>query len=155
MVTVTVKPKTMVRYKLDAVCPSHSRTDVSVRDVKVTIDEPIERGGTNMGPTPTETMMVALIGCTNVIAHRVAEKNGVHFKSMKIRLEADFDRRGTQFIEEINIPFPEITMFIDVQTDTDEQTLAKVKRELGMYCPVSKVFRQAGTKVNEVWNVSR
>lgn len=155
MTTVTVKPKTMVKYKMDAACVSHSRTDVSVRNVKATIDEPIERGGTNLGLTPTETMMAALLGCTNVIARRVGEKNGVHFKSMKIRLEADFDRRGTQLIEEINVPFPEITMFIDVETDADEQALAKVKRELGMYCPVSKVFRQAGTKVNEIWNVSR
>ncbi len=72
----TIKPKMIVRMRLDASCASHARTDVSVRDVNVTIDEPIERGGTNQGLSPTETLLAALLGCTNVIAHRVGEANG-------------------------------------------------------------------------------
>jgi hypothetical protein len=28
-----------------------------------------------------------------------------------------------------------------------------VKRELAMFCPVSKVFRNAGIELKEVWNV--
>jgi uncharacterized OsmC-like protein len=152
---VTIKPKTVVRMQLDGTCVSHARTDVSVRDVKVTIDEPAERGGTNQGLTPTETLMAALLGCTNVIAHRVAEANGVHFKSMTIRLEADLDRRGVTLAEEIDIPFPQAKLFIDVRTDADEASLARVKRDLGRFCPISKVLQQAGTKLEEVWFVSR
>lgn len=152
---VTIKPKTTVRMKLNAACPSHARTDVSVRDVKVTIDEPAERGGTNLGLTPTETLMGALMGCTNVIAHKVASANGVRLESMSIRLEADFDRRGVTLAQEVNVPFPEITLFIDVKTDASEAAMAKVKRELGMYCPLSKVLRQAGTTIKEVWSISR
>ena len=49
MATVAPKAKTVVTMKLDGKCASHSRTDVSVRDVKTTIDEPAERGGTNQG----------------------------------------------------------------------------------------------------------
>jgi hypothetical protein len=30
-----------------------------------------------------------------------------------------------------------------------------VKRELAMFCPVSKVFRAAGIALKEVWNVSK
>lgn len=152
---VTIKPKTTVRMKLNGTCPSHARTDVSVRDVKTTIDEPAERGGTNLGLTPTETLMAALMGCTNVIAHKVAAANGVRLESMSIRLEADFDRRGVTLAQEVNVPFPEITLFIDVRTDASEAAMAKVKRELGMYCPLSKVLRQAGTTINEVWSISR
>ena len=29
----------------------------------------------------------------------------------------------------------------------------KVKRELQMFCPVSKVFRACGSEIKEVWNV--
>lgn len=151
---VTITPKTTVRMKLNAACPSHARTDVSVRDVKVTIDEPVERGGTNLGLTPTETLMAALMGCTNVIAHKVASANGVLFESMSIRLEVDFDRRGVTLTQEVDVPFPEITLFIEVKTDADEATMATVKRELGMYCPLSKVLRQAGTTIDEVWSIN-
>jgi putative redox protein len=150
-----VKPKTIVRLKFDGACVSHARTDVSSRDLKVTIDEPVERGGTNRGPTPTETLMAALLGCTNVIAHKVAAAHGVHFNSMRLRIEADFDRRGVTLAEEIDVPFPRATLFIDVTTDADEASLAKVKRDLGKYCPLSKVVRQAGTELDEVWSVSR
>src|SRR2546422_9495792 len=94
MATVAPKAKTVVTMKLDAKCPSHSRTDVAGRDVKTTIDEPAERGGTNQGLTPTETLMASLIACTNVITHKVAEENGVDIDSLQVRVEAQLDRRG-------------------------------------------------------------
>lgn len=150
---VTVTPKTLVTMRLNAGCISHSRTDVAVRDLRTTIDEPAERGGSNQGLTPTETLMASLIGCTNVITHKVAAKNGVDIKSMSIRLEAQFDRRGVTLAEEVEVPFPSVTLHIDLVTSADAAAVEKVKRELQMFCPVSKVFRGCGSEVKEVWNV--
>lgn len=150
---VAVKPKTVVTMRLQGRCPSHSRTDVSVRDVSTTIDEPAERGGTNLGPTPTETLMASLVACTNVITHKVAQRNGVAIRALDVRLEAQFDRRGVQLIEEIDVPFPTVTLHIDLMTDADSAAVEKVKRELAMFCPVSKVLRGCGTEVKEVWTV--
>lgn len=130
---VTVMPKTVVTMRLNGNCVSHSRTDVSVRDVKTAIDEPAERGGTNEGLTPTETLMASLIGCTNVITHKVAEKNGVDIESMSIRLEAQFDRRGVTLAQEVNVPFPSVTLYIDLVTRADAAAVEKVKRELTMF----------------------
>lgn len=150
-----VTQKTVVTQKLEGRCTSHSRTDVAVRDRSVVIDEPAERGGTNQGLTPTETMMASLIGCTNVITHKVAHKNGVEIQSMNIRLEAQFDRRGVMLQEELERPFTAVTLHIDMQTDAAAEAVEKVKRELAMFCPVSKVFRAAGIELKEVWSVSR
>ena len=97
--------------------------------------------------------MASLLACTNVIAHKVAEKNGVHVDSMSLRLEAQMDRRGVTLMEEIDVPFPAITLHIDLVTGAEPQAVAKVKRELGMFCPVSKVLRGCGTEVKELWNV--
>jgi uncharacterized OsmC-like protein len=151
---VTVREKTTITMRLAAEAPSHSRTDVKVRDVGMTIDEPVERGGTNMGLSPTETLMAALLGCTNVIAQKVAERNGVHFARMALRLEAQFDRRGVTLQEEVAVPFPKVRLFIDVATDADEARMATVRTELAMFCPVSKVIRAAGTEIEEIWTVS-
>jgi len=150
-----IKEKLQVRMKLGGACPSHSRTDVSVRDVRVTIDEPVERGGTNLGLSPTETLMASLVGCTNVITHKVAKKNGVELKAMSVRLEADFDRRGVTLAEEVAVPFPSVTLYIDVTTDADDAAIERVKRELAMFCPVSKVIRGSGSEVKEIWTVTR
>jgi uncharacterized OsmC-like protein len=152
---VTVTQKMVVTQKLEGSCTSHARTDVTVRDRSIVMDEPLERGGTNQGLTPTETLMASLVGCTNVVAHRIANKHGVDIKSMNIRLEAQFDRRGVTLQEEIERPFTSVTLTLDLQTDADAAAIERVKRELAMFCPVSKVFRNAGIELKEVWNVSR
>jgi len=147
--------KTVVTQKLEGKCVSHSRTDIAVRDRSVTLDEPLERGGTNQGLTPTETLMAALVGCTNVITHKVAHRLGVPIRGMNVRAEAQFDRRGVTLQEEIDVPFPSVTLYIDLETDADAASVERVKRELAMFCPLAKVLRAAGTDVREVWNLKR
>jgi len=150
-----VKEKTVVTQRIHGDCPTHARTEISTRDVRAIIDEPKERDGTNMAPTPTETLVGALIACTNVISHKCAHKHGVKFSSMSIDAEASFDRRGTQLLEEIEVPFPRIRVMINVVTDASDTDVEKVKSDLHRFCPVSKVIRNAGTEIEEVWNVTR
>jgi OsmC-like protein len=88
---IVVREKTTVTQRIHGDCPTHSRTEISVRDVKAIIDEPKEREGTNMGPTPTETMVAALIACTNVITHKCAKKHGIELKAMTINAEWTLD----------------------------------------------------------------
>ena len=72
----------VVTMKLEGSVKSHARTDILARDVESVIDEPTVRGGTNLGLTPTETLMASLIGCTNVISHRIAERINVKINKM-------------------------------------------------------------------------
>jgi uncharacterized OsmC-like protein len=150
-----VKEKTVVTQRIHGDFPTHSRTEISTRDVRTTIDEPRERDGTNMGPTPTETLVGALIACTNVITHKCASRHGVALKAMSIDAESMLDRRGTQLLEEIEVPFPKIRLVINVTTDASEADVEKVKADLRRFCPVSKVIRNSGTELEEVWNVTR
>ena len=62
-----------VRLRAKAESLSDSLSNISIRDLNFSIDEPEARGGTNLGPTPTDTAISALIGCTNVIAHKCAD----------------------------------------------------------------------------------
>lgn len=152
---VLIKQKTIVTAVAEGACVSHSRTDVRIRDLQMTLDEPLERGGTNQGLAPTDTLMAALLGCTNVITHKIAEKNGVQLKSMRVRLEADFDRRGVLLSEEVDIPFPAMRLYIDIATDADDTEIDRLKRELPMFCAISKVIRASGTRIEEIWTVTR
>src|SRR6266481_5887940 len=154
-VMVTVKEKTTGTQRIRGSCPTHSRTEISVRDVNAVADEPKERDGTNMGPTPTETMVAALIACTNVITHKCAKKHGVELKAMTIDAESTFDRRGAQLLEEVEVPFPKIRLVVDVTTDASEAEMEKVKADLHRFCPISKVIRNSGTELEEVWKVRR
>jgi putative redox protein len=147
-----VKVKKAV-YNLTGKSVSHARTDISVRDVMVTTDEPLERGGTNTAPSPTETMIAALLGCTNNVATRIAHHKGLEFEINTIEAEVEFDRRGVILEEDIAVPFPRIALTINVRTTATPAQLEEVEKVLPIYCPVSKVFQAAGTDVTETWNI--
>ncbi len=72
---------------------------------------------------------------------------------MNIRLEADFDRRGVTLAEEVAIPFPSMTLTIDVQSDASAAQIEQLRRELAMFCPIAKLVRASGTELTEIWNV--
>ena len=76
----------VVNMKLEGSSKSHSRLDILARDVESVIDEPVARGGTNLGLSPTETLVSSLLGCTNVITHRIIEKMGLTIDSLEIRI---------------------------------------------------------------------
>ena len=152
---VNVVQKTTVTMRLAGTCPSHARTDVSVRDVKGIVDEPVERGGTNQGLTPTETLMAALMGCTNVILSRIADKAGVPVEGLTVDVEAQFDRRGTMLMEDVRVPFPDVKLKVAFRTTADDATVGQLRADLAKFCPISKILREAGTRIEEIWTVPR
>ena len=142
----------VVHMKLEGSSKSHSRADIIARDVESVIDEPVARGGTNLGLSPTETLMSSLIGCTNVITHRIMEKMGFKINSLDIKSKTLFNKDGVSLIQEVEVPFPEITLDIAISTNASESDLVEVQKQLAMYCPIAKVIRNSGTVINENCN---
>jgi len=134
---------------------SNARTDIEMRGMAFTIDEPPERGGNNDGPTPPETLLAALVGCTNRISHKIAASIGVEIQDMAIDLEAKFDRKGVNLEVEIDIPIIEITLDIHMTTDATDDAVEKIKTDLKKFCAISKIIRAAGTEITEIWTVQR
>lgn len=152
---VTIKPKTVVTMKLHGACTTHARTDVSADNLTMVVDEPLERGGSGEGMSPTQTMIAALLGCTNRISQKIAAANGVTVQAMTVDAEAKFDRRGADMKEEIAVPFPEIALTIAMTTDADDAAIETIKSDLPKFCPISKVIRESGTKITEEWIITR
>ena len=149
---MAIRQKTSVTLDISAKGHSHSQAEISVRDVSFSIDEPIERGGTNTGPSPTETALGGLLGCTNVIAHKCAEKLGLDIGQLTIDARYDFDRRGVMLMEEVDKPFTRIELDITASGTVSEPELLQLSEEVAKYCPLAKLFRQAGTKIEENWH---
>lgn len=148
---MAIKMKTVVTYRASAECPTHARTEIPVRDLNVVIDEPEERGGTNLGPTPTETAMTALIACTNVIGHKNAKRLGIDLGHVTIDAACQFDRRGVLMQEEIEVPFPAITLTVNCDTPASLEELELVGQETAKYCAIAKLFEAAGTDLTVNW----
>jgi len=145
-------PPSTVTLALSAACPSHSRADITVRDTGFSIDEPSARGGTNAGPTPTDTALAALAGCTNVIAHKCAKRLKVDIGELDIEVSCEFDRRGVTLAEEIDVPFRSVTLTVRAHGSATSADLGRVAAETKKYCPLSKLFSSAGSEVIERWS---
>lgn len=136
-----------------ATCPSHARTDTTMRGHTLVIDEPPARGGTDRGPTPLETLLSAYLGCTNVILNLIAEEMGITVSGLELELTASFDTRGVFDRAPVTAPFPEIALTVDLVTDADAAQVEKLKLALARRCPVSVILRQAGARIAETWRV--
>jgi uncharacterized OsmC-like protein len=152
---MAITQKTVVPMTVRAACPTHARTNAHAGKHELVIDEPAARGGTDEGPTPIETMIAALLGCTNVILNRVAKKNHVVVTALSLAAEASFDRRGLMLQEEVAVLFPAIRLTINFTTPATDQQVERVKAGLGKFCPVSKLILSREQSWTEVWNITR
>lgn len=150
-----IKMKNVVTMRMSSCSETEARSVVKSRDVQTIIDEPEIRGGTNLGLSPTETMMASLLGCTNIITQRLAHRADVLISAMEIELQAKLDRRGAALEQDVAIPFVEVVMDIHVQTNASHAQMELIKSELGRFCPIAVMLRAAGTVITENWHVKK
>src|SRR5271166_659118 len=64
--------------------PGGYRTMIKARDHVVTADEPIEDGGLNAGPTPTELLAGALGACIVITSQLYAQRKNWPLESISV-----------------------------------------------------------------------
>jgi putative redox protein len=146
-----VKMKPLIKVSLEAHCPTMSLTEVRTRGHSFVIDEPNFRHGTDVGPTPLETMLGAFMSCTHVIAARIAHERGITLSFEKMACVGMLDHRGIDLEADVPVPFPKVMLDIRAKTDMDPETLESFKEELEKRCPMSVILRQAGTEIVQNW----
>jgi organic hydroperoxide reductase OsmC/OhrA len=52
------------------------------------------------------------------------------------------------------VPFPSMTLNINIKSPNDASEFDKVKEDLQKFCPIAKVIRESGTEIIENWNIS-
>jgi len=92
---MAIQIKPIITMKMEGEADTHALTKMKVRGLSISTDEPVERGGTNTAPSPTETTLASLVGCTNVITQKIAAKHGIDVLRLKIGVTAQLDRRGS------------------------------------------------------------
>ncbi|MGI9366050.1 MAG: OsmC family protein, partial [Rhizobiaceae bacterium] len=82
---------------------------------------------------------------------KCAASLGINIGHLDISAECDFDRRGVTLQEEIDVPFKRIVLRIEASEPVSESDLQSLAAEVAKFCPLAKLFRQAGTEINEEW----
>lgn len=150
----TVREKPIWTFRITGGHKSGTQSVATARGKSVVIDEPIQRGGTDEGPMPVEYVFMGLLGCTHVISNKLARANGIEFTAMDIEIEVTMDSHGTRLIRPIDIPFPEVTLFITADYEGPREGALAVVEKLKDHCAVSKMLRESGTRVVEHWTLN-
>ena len=127
--TVQIKTTQSNTYKISSVVDKHH----------VIIDQPIEAGGENLGPTPLQYFLLAIAGCIGTIAKTVAKQKNITIYKMEIDIHGDLDvmvllGRSTQNRPGFRSIEIAVSLESDVPIDEEERFLKEVERR----CPVSE-----------------
>ena len=151
---LNVKEHKLIKVALEGYAPTASLTEVRVRGHSFVIDEPPYRHGTDVGPTPLETLLGALIGCTNVIARRIAMEMKIDLKIDKIDVLGHLDHRGIDRVADVPVPFPIIELKVKATTSGTEDDMLRLREDLNARCPMSVILKQAGSQIVESWVIN-
>ena len=127
------------------------RADVTVRDFALVNDEPAAVGGSDPGPTPTESTLQSLASCVAMVIRAASRKYGIPVSTIEAEAVADFDIRGVTFQQAVTVPFRRIDLTLRVGGPVTDADLAPVRNAIRDFCPVHMLFSQAGTEITHTW----
>lgn len=113
------------------------------------IDEPENMGGTNMGPSPIQVLLMSLAGCLNVTGHEVARQRGLKLNGMKLKLDGVLNPCtfiGCSYEERAGFQ----TINVKITPEFENATLEEIEswmKETEARCPVTDNIRDS-TKIN-------
>ena len=101
---------------------------VQVRDHQITVDEPLEVGGDDTGPSPQELLAVSLASCTAITMEMYAARKGWEIGHVEVDVQYSPDERGCPTKFELVMRLPE---------DLPEEQLERL-RVIAAKCPVHR-----------------
>jgi uncharacterized OsmC-like protein len=141
--------KREVNVTVHAQSESATRMKLKAGKFEMIIDEPTYMGGSDLGPSPIQVLLMSLAGCINVTGHEVAKQHSMKLNGMKIKIEGTMnpctfigcsyeERAGFQ---NINL---KVTPNFDNATEEDINNWLK---ETESRCPVTDNIKDS-TKIN-------
>jgi len=130
---------------------SPMRMKIKSGKFEMIIDEPEEMGGTNIGPSPIQVLLMSLAGCINITGHQVANQRGMKLNGMKIKINGNMNPCtfiGCSFDERAGFQTIDLNVTPDFENATQEEIDGWLK-ETEDRCPVTDNIKNF-TKVNLV-----
>jgi uncharacterized OsmC-like protein len=145
------KPR-IVRTTLHATNETSVRTVVTTRAGKMLVtDEPVSQGGTATAPTPLETVIGALCGCSTTTFSRAARELDLDYESIDFDAGYLLDLRGLLGEAEVVPYFQAVEVTAKVRTNASPELLAKVVEVTEHRCPVRNLLVDAGVALKMTW----
>jgi uncharacterized OsmC-like protein len=144
-----VKNKREMSVTVHAQSENPTRLKLKSGKFEMIIDEPENMGGTNMGPSPIQVLLMSLAGCLNVTGHEVARQRGLKLNGMKLKLDGVLNPCtfiGCSYEERAGFQTINVKVTADFENATPEEIESWLK-ETEARCPVTDNIRES-TKIN-------
>ncbi len=83
----TDRPQPVDVHRLEVTHVEQDAYTVDVRGHRLRVDQPLEAGGTDSAPTPTELFAASLATCVAFYAGRYLHRHGLHRTGLRVRTE--------------------------------------------------------------------
>ncbi|MCW3029853.1 MAG: OsmC family protein [Solirubrobacterales bacterium] len=103
---------------------------VQVRDHQLTVDEPVDAGGEDLGPDPRELLAVSLASCTAITMEMYAARKGWDVGHVEVDVEYSPAERGAPTKFDLVMRFPD---------DLPEEKVERL-RIIAAKCPVHRAL---------------
>ena len=104
--------------------------DVKAGDHTITVDEPVESGGQDEGPSPQELLAASLASCTAITMEMYAQRKGWDTSGLAVDVEYTPAERGCPTKFELVLKMP---------AHLDEEQIDKL-RVIAAKCPVHRTL---------------
>lgn len=113
------------------------RSEVSIRQHALVVDEPTALGGSDSGPNPIEMLLAALGACQEITYRAYATAMHIPLDSVSVRLTGDIDLRGFFGVNDaIRAGFQQIHGEVHITSSASATELARLKAAVDSHCPV-------------------
>jgi uncharacterized OsmC-like protein len=104
----------------------------------VQVDQPVEMGGRDAGPTPLEFLLIGLASCLLTVGKIVAQQRNLSVRNLSARVEGDIDPDG--FLGKnpaVRVGASQIRVYLNIDGDLTEEEKEAFVREIESRCPIS------------------
>lgn len=133
--------KAKVVFRTSSSLGGRFRSDVSIRDHSLIIDEPKSIGGSDAGPSPVEVILAALGSCQEITYRAFATALGIELDGVSVVLEGDIDFRGFFAVDESVRPgYESIRAVVTIESSAPAGELEKLREVVNSHCPVLDIL---------------
>ncbi len=137
----TNQPAKLPQVNITVRAKSETPTRLKVQSgkFKMIIDEPEAMGGTDMGPSPIQVLLMSLAGCLGVTGHAIARQKGLKLNDLKIEIKGNMNPcnfMGCSFEERAGFQTINVVVNPKFEVATPEQ-IEDWLQETEKRCPVT------------------
>lgn len=135
--------KSRVEVHADSHLVEAFRSHVKTRNFDLVLDQPENMGSTDMGPRPSEVVLVALAACHEVTYRLYAEAMDIDLKDIAVSVTGVSDAKGFFNLDETTAAgFSEIYGEIKIDSNASDEDIERLRAAVNRHCPVLDDLRK-------------